>query len=336
MKDYIVEANNIPQNMKLYGVSSDFHRLPGEIAKNVSANVYRMCDQPAGGRLRFRTDSEKIGIKAYLLDSCINSGIDVLSDGIYCGKVRAWEDEDNEKYYEGVLSLSSSNGTGLGKLHEVTVFLPRVVHVDKIVISLDDNAQVLPCTPYKIEKPIVWYGSSITHGGSSNSPSKCYVALVSEMLGANHVNLGFGGSAKGEKEMAEYIATLDMTAFIMDYEHNSSSVEELKITHKRFFDIIRKAQPDLPIMIITRPDVNEDSYMHCCQTRRVIMDTFHQALDNGDTKVDFIDGFYLWGNYERETCTDDGCHPNEKGFARMADVTFPRLQAFLRRCGIEC
>lgn len=335
MKNYIIKANRIPENMKLYGVTTDFYRMPEDIAKTVSDNVHRMCNQPAGGRLRFRTDSEKIGIKAYLLDSCMNSGIDVLSDGIYCGKVRSWTDEDNDKYYEGELSLLPSDGTGIGKMRDVTVFLPRVVHVDKIVISLDDNAEVLPCTPYKIEKPIVWYGSSITHGGSSNSPSKCYVALVSEMLGANHINLGFGGSAKAEKEMAEYIATLDMTAFIMDYEHNSSNAEELRRTHKPFFDIIRKAQPDLPIMIISRPDVDGD-YVNCCKTRRIIMDTFHNALDNGDTKVDFIDGFYLWGNYDRQTCTDDGCHPNEKGFARMADTTFPRLQAFLKRCGIDC
>ena len=334
MKSYIIEKDRLPQNMKLYGVDSTFHRLPEDVAKTVSANVLRMCDQPAGGRIKFRTDSEVIGIKAELLDSCINSGIDVLSDGIYCGKVRA-EDEDNALYYEGTLSLSPSQNTKLGTTREITVFLPRIVHVKRITLLLDDDAVVLPPTPYTIEKPIVWYGSSITHGGSSNSPSKCYVALVSEMLGANHVNLGFGGSAMAEKEMAEYIASLDMTAFIMDYEHNSSSIDYLRRTHKPFFDIIRKAQPDLPILLISRPDVDRE-YMRCCTTRRIIMDTLYQALDAGDTKVDYVDGFYLWGNYNREECTVDGCHPSEKGFARMADTTYPRLKAFLERCGIKC
>ena len=334
MTDYIIEKGKLPQNMKLYGVDENFYRMPRSVAETVSENVLKMCNQPAGGRVRFKTNSTKIGIKAELEDSCINSGIDVLSNGIYCGKVRA-EDEDNELGYEGILSLTPTDDIKPDSIKDITVFLPRIVHVSRITLSLDDGAVVLEPDPYLIEKPIVWYGSSITHGGSSNSPSKCYVALVSEMLGANHVNLGFGGSALAEKEMAEYIASLDMTAFIMDYEHNSPWVDYLRKTHKPFFDIIRKAQPDLPILMISRPDVDRQ-YMRCCTTRRIIMDTFHQALDNGDTKVDYVDGFYLWGNDNREECTVDGCHPSEKGFQRMADTTYPRLKRLLTRCGIKC
>ena len=334
MTDYIIEKGKLPQNMKLYGVDENFYRMPESVAKTVNENVHRMCNMPAGGRVRFKTNSTKIGIKAELEDSCINSGIDVLSNGIYCGKVRA-DDEDNALGYEGVLSLTPSDDIQADSIKDITVFLPRIVHVSRITLSLDDGAVVLEPDPYLIEKPIVWYGSSITHGGSSNSPSKCYVALVSEMLGANHVNLGFGGSAHAETEMAEYIAKLDMTAFIMDYEHNSFSVDYLAKTHKPFFDIIRKAQPDLPILMISRPDVDRQ-YMRCCTTRRIIMDTFHQALDNGDTKVDYVDGFYLWGNDNREECTVDGCHPSEKGFQRMADTTYPRLKRLLARCGIKC
>ena len=333
MRTFILEPGRIPAPMRLYGVDDRLYRLPAEVAKNVSNAVYEMCGQTAGGRLKFRTDSRYLGIKAELESTNINTGIDVVADGFYCGKVRG-NNEEEEYQYEGMLSLGQ-NDSFMGITREVTVFLPRVARPKRVIITLDDEATVAPPTPYKIEKPIVWYGSSITHGGSSNSPSLCHAARVSEMLGANHVNLGFGGSAMAEVAMAEYIASLDMTAFIFDYEHNASSIEYLKNTHKRFFDIVRKAQPDLPIMMISRPDTDRE-FLRSCRGRQVIMDTFHQALDDGDKNVEYIDGFYLWGDDDRQSCTVDGCHPSEKGFGRMADTIYPRLQAFLKKCGIDC
>ena len=47
-----------------------------------------------------------------------------------------------------------------------------------------------------------------------------------------------GGSAQ-ELKCAEYIASLDMSAFVYDYDHNAPSVEHLQNTHEKFYNIIR-------------------------------------------------------------------------------------------------
>ena len=328
MKLFTVQPGNSPQNMKVYGILPDFRRMPLDVAKTVSEAVYEISQSPTGGRIRFKTNSRKVYLKVELEYDNLNSGVDMTSDGVYCGKVVP-ESEESVSYEGEIENVSNKDG---GKICAVTIFMPRTAPLRKITIGLDDEAVVEEADPYKIEKPIVYYGSSITNGASSTSPSKSYTALVSERMNANHINLGFGGSARGEREMAEYIASLDMSAFVLDYEHNSEDIEELKSMHKPFFDIVRAAHPKTPILIVSRPDTDRE-FIRSCMGRRVVMETFHAALDAGDRYVDYVDGFYLWGNDERESCTSDGCHPSEKGFARMADVIYPRLKALMERDG---
>ena len=50
--------------------------------------------------------------------------------------------------------------------------------------------------------------------------------------------------------MADYINTIDMGVFVYDYDHNAPTVEHLANTHKPFFDRIRQAHPDIPILMM--------------------------------------------------------------------------------------
>ncbi len=53
------------------------------------------------------------------------------------------------------------------------------------------------------------YGTSITHGFFSEGPHLNYVAQTARRLGADLINLGVGGSAHCEAELADYIAARD-------------------------------------------------------------------------------------------------------------------------------
>ena len=54
--------------------------------------------------------------------------------------------------------------------------------------------------------------------------------------------------------MIDYIKNLDMSLFVYDYDHNAPNVEHLKNTHKAMFDKISAKNPDLPIIMVTRPN----------------------------------------------------------------------------------
>lgn len=325
---YKILPNQIPENFTLHGIFPDLTRMPADVAASVSEAVSGLSKCPAGGRLRFKTDSAKIIFEADFVEENVNCAADILCDGVFAGQIGPFGYDFAPDHISGEAELPSD-----GELHNIVIFLPRTIQLKEVRVTLDDGARVLPAEDYKTKLPIVYYGSSITMGAMATSPSRAYTALVSERLGADHINLGFGGSAKGEVEMANYIASLEMSAFVLDYEHNAPTLDHLRQTHKPFFDIIRKAHPELPILMISRPDTDGD-FLRVCRGRQIIMDTFHTALDDGDKLVDYVDGFYLWGNDGRENCCrEDGCHPNDEGFKRMADVIAPRLEKLMNRVG---
>ena len=53
------------------------------------------------------------------------------------------------------------------------------------------------------------YGSSITNGAISTGPTGMYAMLTAQQLGVDLLNLGFGGGAHCEPELADYIAGRD-------------------------------------------------------------------------------------------------------------------------------
>ena len=56
------------------------------------------------------------------------------------------------------------------------------------------------------DKKYLAYGSSITHGARAVRPTGTYAMRIAEILGADLINIGFGGGAYCEAQIADYIA----------------------------------------------------------------------------------------------------------------------------------
>jgi lysophospholipase L1-like esterase len=56
------------------------------------------------------------------------------------------------------------------------------------------------------QRRMLTYGSSITHGAWAMRPSGTYAMRLAESLGVDLINLGFGGGAHCEGQLADYIA----------------------------------------------------------------------------------------------------------------------------------
>ena len=127
--------------------------------------------------------------------------------------------------------------------------------------------------------------------------------------------------------MAHYIAGLKMSAFVYDYDYNAPNVEHLENTHKRMFDIIRKANPNLPILILSRPNphLNSDEI----KRREIVRKTYESAVESGDENVYFIAGDELIMPMFHETALVDYAHPNDSGFVSMAVVIKDTLKKML-------
>ena len=306
----------------LYGldhVGDGFRRLPEDfpILKTFGGHG-------AGIRARFVTDSPWIAIRAVFGSSMPHS---IFSDTAVMAFDLYRKTDGGEVFHStfrvpagamerGYESLVSATG----ERTEYTINFPNFTCVKQLWIGVKTGASVTPDGGYNLGNlPIVFYGSSITHGAGSSRAGMAYPAMIGQRLFVNHRNLGFAGSAKGEPVMAEYIAAQKMAAFVLDYDHNASTAEHLASTHYAFYRTVRDAQPDLPIIIVSAPIVGRISPLFAAK-REIILETVRRAGEAGDTHVTFVDGMHLFDGPFADACTIENTHPNDLGFYRMATV----------------
>ena len=201
--------------------------------------------------------------------------------------------------------------------------------INSFVIGMPENALLGLPLPRAIEKPIAFYGSSITQGGCVSRPANMYSHILCRMLDADCLNLGFSGSAMGEQSIAEYLATREMSAFVMDYDYNSTSLESLANTHYPFYKTVRRAHPDLPIVIVTHPYYHAEAENDKAR-KDVIRETVRRAAEEGDTRVEFVDSEAFFPLQMRDLYAVDALHPNDLGQFMMARAIYPALKRALQ------
>jgi hypothetical protein len=109
-----------------------------------------------------------------------------------------------------------------------------------------------------------------------------------------------------------------MSVFVYDYDHNSPNPEHYKKTHKPMFDIIREKNPDLPIVMVTRPNTCQSAEIE--ERIKIARETYEIAVNNGDKNVYFINGQDILNYSDPDIMTVDGCHPTDFGFWCMAQI----------------
>ena len=223
-------------------------------------------------------------------------------------------------------SYESSIDFKTKELRDITINMPLYSGVSELLVGIDDGSVLFEGDGYINNKPIVFYGSSITQGGCASRAGNSYQGILSREFNFDYINLGFSGNAKAEIEMGNYISNLDMSVFVYDYDHNAPSVEYLEQTHERMFLQIREKQPDLPIILMSRPEYNLSG--SGLQRRKTVETTFNNAKKHGDNNVYFLDGPKLMAFAHNDGTVDD-CHPNDLGFTSIAKALAPIFEKLL-------
>ena len=331
-----INIDNAP--FTLYGVAGKddvgYYRISPDVAKATSDGVNYLNRETAGGLVRFSTNASTIAVKAEtpvspsvmphmtVLGSC---GMDLYEGEKFITSfqppipVTDWVQEKKLLHEDGEHRVG---------FHEYTLYLPLYGAYKNISIKVNEGAEIRPGACFKNEKPIVFYGSSITQGGCAGKPSIAFTNLLSRYNNLYVYNLGFSGSARAEDVIVDYMSKLDMSVFVMDYDHNSNSVE-LKERHLNFYKKIREANPDLPILMASAIPIFNNSDFHGNDRRRTIRATYEYAKAHGDTNVWYVNGCDFFDTIPFDDCTPDGCHPNDIGMYMMYKGFEKALGAFL-------
>ncbi len=314
-------------------------RLPVNSLNLLSESIQNLAWHTSGGMVRFKTNSDRIRLKVKLKPCYLHPNMPMTA---LCGFDFYIGEGANKTFYGNIYpeyntwEFEGEIGQRLDKTwREWTMYLPIYSGIDYIEIGLAEEAEVLPPTPFTIGKPIVYYGSSITQGACASRPGNTYTHTVSRWLDANFVNLGFSGSAKGEREMADIIASMNMGVFVMDYDYNAPDPRHLLNTHEPFFKIVRARQPEVPVVFVTAPyyhhPMDKNDYSERDERREIIYETFKRAKDAGDKNVYFIDGYEFFDPSIAHACTVDNVHPADIGMLYMAKKIYSVLEGILKK-----
>ena len=309
-----------------------FRRLPEAVAKQCHETVLEHHACTAGGRLRFKTDSAYVAIAVKLPNVgkmahfalTGSAGFDLYEkkDGVdkYVCSLRP-------SFYitDSIVRMFEFDSR---EMREITIHFPLYSEVSELYVGLQEGASIEAAPLYAYEKPVVYYGHSITQGGCASRPGNAYPAILSRRLNVDHVNLGFSWGGRGEQPIADYIASLDMQVLVMDYDHNAPNAQHLQDTHERMFLTIREKHPTLPVVMMTSTTMPRFSDNRA-KRREIIYNTYRHARDRGDENVYFWDGgqFDAYHDY----ATVDGSHPNDYGFVVIANLLEPVLKKALAR-----
>ena len=304
-----------------------FRRCPDAVAKATNEWVADLDRNTAGGRIRFTTDSPYILIHVewpactfsdnmgMLGESSFDLYEDLPEGSRYHTTFRMPPDPRDEKLQKGFDSVVYAADSAK---KSYTLHMPLYNHVDSVYIGLKPGSVLEPERPYLPIKPVLYYGSSITQGGSASRPGMAYENIISRELNVDHINMGFSGSCRGEDSMVSYLLTLDVSVFVSDYDHNAPNPEHLDRTLRRMIGRFRDKKPELPIIMVSKPDFRAEREEDV-RRREVVRSVYEEAVRAGAKNIQFVDGSTLFPAPYQRDCTIDGCHPNDLGLRGMAN-----------------
>lgn len=307
-------------------------RLPLRSKETFRPAVWNLAQQPSGGRIRFKTDSTKVGIRAqnpdtsgmHHMTTIGQSGFDIYVNGEYMGS--AWPDKSGSIVKEWMVGKDRAP-------RDITIYLPLYKGVTISEIVLESNARLEPPSPFALTKPVVYYGSSITQGGCASNPGMSCQAQLSRWLNLDFINLGFSGNGLGEPAVADAVSEIDAACFVLDYWGNPTP-EVFKETLPKFVETLRRKNPKTPI-IITSPycfpsetftGKNEGAL---AEKRRTAEEFVAQQRRAGDKFISYVDGREMLSR-EQAVGLVDGVHCNSLGFYFCAKGLEPHLRKALK------
>lgn len=335
LADAVVDTNGIkwidgrclPLEGKCFtDVDAFYDRLPRNVTTNVNAGVRAMKHHSSGLQFRFTTDSKALDFRwtpysrSLAMDHMPSTGV----SGIDVYRMDAsgkWRYVSTGRIRDAVKGGSLRIGWTPGT--PCLVNLPLYNGISSFSLGIEKDAKVEPLGPRKsgINKPVVFYGTSITHGGCCSRPGLAFPSIVGRDLDVPIVNLGFSGSGVMEFEMSEHLAAIDASCYVLDCLWNMGLHEKdrpgrsVEGNYEKFVRNLRAKRPNVPIVMAEQCDV----YMNKPNGKdRFIRRLYEKLTAEGWKNLVYLpkDKMYT-GDFDG---TVDGCHPNDLGMRSMADA----------------
>lgn len=324
---FLVEGTTFPDSVK----ENIYDRFPLSYKDKVRDAVWELSKCTAGISVRFFSNSTSLSVKWELLnDLRMNHMAETGIKGIdlYFNNNGSWQYVNTARPAGKVNDfLLISDMTALWR--EYKMYLPLYDGVTRLEIGIDSLSRIEK-PERRGQKPVVYYGTSITQGGCASRPGMAHTSIISRKLDIESINFGFSGNGKMEIPVAELLSGIEAKFFVMDGTGNMSP-EEIRQNAIPLVDIIRNKHTDTPIVFVecllfeksyldntTRDQVNARNDM--------LKAEYGKLIERGYSNIYYIENTGALGDDHEATV--DGVHLTDLGFMRYADFLISKFKQF--------
>ena len=316
-------------------VEAPYDRLPLKAKATVREAVWSLSKQSAGMCVRFSTNAPLLHARWTVTNANLAmphmpatgvSGVDLYA-------------RDDAGTWRWVACGSPTGPTTSAQLthdfpaakgpsgREYRLYLPLYNGTQKLEIGIPKESDLFTCPEYAEghRQPIVFYGTSITHGACASRPGMPHPAILGRRFERPVVNLGFSGNGKLELPLADLMAEIDASVYVLDCLPNMTA-EDVKSNTEPFIKRLREQKPKVPLLLVedrTYSDAvfHKDKRDRNDSSRREFRAAYERLQAAGVTGLHYLEGEHLLGQDNEGTV--DSSHPTDLGFWRQADAMTP-------------
>jgi hypothetical protein len=311
-----------------------FDRFPAKAQGKVTDAVWNLSRDSAGMMARFKTDAREIyarytlSKKQLAMPHMPATGVSGLD--LYARDERGtWRWVMVTKPTTVTMEAVVIGGLAAG-MREYALYLPLYNGVESLAIGVPAGA-AFEGLPPRADKPIVFYGTSITHGACASRPGMVHTAILGRRFDRPVLNLGFSGNGKMDTAVGSLLTEVDAAVYVVDCLPNMGAAE---VTAKcgPLVKQLREARPNAPIVLVedrrnTNSWILPDRDKHHTANHAALRSAYEQLVKDGVSGLFYIEGDHLYGD-DTEGATD-ASHASDLGFMRQADIFEPILRQAL-------
>lgn len=311
-----------------------FDRLPARAEGVVPKPVWSLSHHSAGMMVRFQTNAPEIWVDhtvtsnqlgAVNMSAIAKSGLDLYAKDAagnwkWLNVSRPTSQTTRKAIVSGLIPDERS----------YQMYLPLYNGTESLKIGIPADRSFTPIAP-RTDRPIVFYGTSITHGASASRPGMPHPAILGRRLDRPVINLGFSGNGRMEPEVGQFLCELDPAVYVIDCLPNMSAPQVAERAAPLVRQL-RKARPETPIVLVEDRTYANAPFLPASQqrhasSRQALKKAYEELQAAGVKKLWYLEGETLLGEDREDTA--DGSHPNDLGFWRQANAFEPVLKAAL-------
>lgn len=334
VEDWGVEGRGWPSG----DMQRFYARLPAKAEGVVRKPVWSLSQHSSGMLTRFETDAGKIqtrytltgGLALPHMPATGVSGIDLYAENDK-GQLR-WVSvvkPNTTPLVDATIAEALDNGP-----RAYTAYLPLYNGINSLEFGVPEGSTFKPIAPRK-NPPILFYGTSITHGACASRPGMPHPAILGRHLGTPTINLGFSGNGMMEPEVCALVAEVEAAVYVLDCLPNMHP-ELVAERTEPFIRQLRDVRPDTPILMVEDRTygyawIKESARKRHQGSRAAYVRAYDNLVGSGVKNLHYLEGADLLGDDGEGTT--DGSHPNDLGFLRQADSMEPVLRKILKMPG---